>query len=87
MFRLLTLLVMLACCPQSSLSGQRKEHARGEVEWGSFAGRVVFDGELDQPALRPYRLDERLMIDAETMGIKNGLSETQTGPCPFIFRN
>ena len=71
MLRLLTLLVMLACCPPSSLSGQTKEHARGEGEWGSVAGRVEFDGELDQPALKPYLLEERLIIDAETQGIKN----------------
>lgn len=71
MLRLLTLFPMLACCLQSSLSGQTNEHARGEVEWGSIAGRVVFDGELDQPALKPYRMDERLIIDAKTRGINN----------------
>jgi len=80
MLRLLSLLVMLACCPPSSLSGQTKEHARGEGEWGSVAGRVVFDGELDQPALKPYRQDERLIIDAKTRGIKNAIVYLKSKP-------
>jgi len=79
MLRLSTLLVMLACCPPSILSGQTNEHARGEG-WGSVAGRVVFDGELGQPALKLYRQDERLIIDAKTRGIKNAIVYLKSKP-------
>ena len=71
----LNILVLLWACSSLSCSGEDGEEPLHSGErWGSIVGRIVFDGAMDDPALKPFLQDiavqEQMTIQDSLRGVE-----------------
>jgi len=75
------LLVVLAC-GSSAAMGQETSAPSARNAWGGVSGRVVFDGDLQDPALRAYQGDLNLYAPISIQKSLRGIKPRVIGKVP-----
>ncbi len=76
------LLLVLACCSSAVLA--QETAAPPNQGWGGVVGRVVFEGDLHDPALKFYQEDLKLYAPISIQKERRGIKPAVTGTVPNL---